>query len=385
MLKRPRSSWVLRRHGSRVVEWLPHDVVEMILERLPVESLLRSRSVSKKWKSTIDSRRFKERQLMCRRSSRGPDVLCVYLTYHGDDGLDTDAQRIEIGSSIASTIRFPTPPRLYCHGSCDGLLCFYYVYEPNVSVVVNPVTRWHQSFPLSSFQHLLIDKLKKGELGYGIAQLGFGKDKVRGTYKPVWLYNSSPFGLDNATTCEVFDFSTNAWRYVVPASPFQIPGNHKPVYLDGSLYWFTHCEETKLLSFDLHTETFQVICKAPFAHKCDTLQLTMCILDNRLCVSQKNWPNQVIWSFDSCGGSKTWKKMCSIDLTKTFSWFGETNWPLLPIAVLDKNKLLLQGHDYVNTLVIHDLHTKSYDLLFKPTKCLAAVYYFQSLLSVLPH
>ncbi|CAA7020821.1 unnamed protein product [Microthlaspi erraticum] len=337
MLKRPRSSMVLRRHRSRVVELLPHDVVELILERLPVKSLLRFRSVSKNWKSTIDSPRFKERQLLCRRESRGPDVLCVELSYYGDDDLDTDAPSVELGSSIVSTIRFPTRAE-------------------TIAMVVVTVC----------FQHLLIDKLKKGELGYGIAQLGFVKDKVRGTYKPVWLYNSSPFGLDNATTCEVFDFSTNAWRYVVPASPYRIRAHQRPVYLDGSLYWFTEFEETKLLSFDLHTETFQVLCKAPFAHVHCPYSVTMCILDNRLCVSRKNGPTQVIWSFDSSGGSKTWKKMCSVDLTKTFSWF--ERYTLFPIAILEKTKLLLHCHGYSQPLVIHDLHAKSYDIVFKPTK-----------------
>ncbi|CAA7020825.1 unnamed protein product [Microthlaspi erraticum] len=383
MLKRPRSSMVLRRHRSRVVELLPHDVVELILERLPVKSLLRFRSVSENWKSTIDSRHFKERQF-CHRESRGPDVLCVKLTDYGDesdDGPDTDAPSVELGSSIVSTVRFPTTASNYCHGSCDGLVCLYSLYEESGNVVSNPATRFHRSFPLSSFQHLLIDKLKKGELGYGIAQLGFVKDKVRGTFKPVWLYNSSPFGLDNATTCEVFDFSTNAWRYVVPASPYRILAHERPVYLDGSLYWFTECEETKLLSFDLHTETFQVVCKAPFAHVRCPYSVTMCILDNRLCVSRKNGLTQVIWSLDSSGGSKTWKKMCSIALTKTFSWFeGDT---LLPIAILDKTKLLLHCHGYSQPLVIHDLHVKSYDLLFKPTKLVGPVCYFESLFSVL--
>ncbi|VVB17080.1 unnamed protein product [Arabis nemorensis] len=85
--------------------------------------------------------------------------------------------------------------------------------------------------------------------------MGLGKDKIRGTYKPIWLCNSSEFGLDNATTCEVFDFSTNAWRYVLPASPCRILDEQKPVYLDGSLYGLTEGEETKVLSFDLHTET----------------------------------------------------------------------------------------------------------------------------------
>lgn len=192
------------------------------------------------------------------------------------------------------------------------------------------------------------------------------------------------YGLDDVTTCEVFDFSAKAWRQVHPASPYRINPHRLPVYLDGSLYWLTECEEdTKVLSFDLHTESFQVICTAPFAHVPDDLySVTICILDNRLCVSKKNWPTQEIWSFDSSSGA--WTIMCSIDLTKTFSWFGEPKFALSPVAILNKNKLLLQGRDYFDALVIHDLDTKSYDFLFKPsTSPVSSVYYFESLFSVL--
>ncbi|CAH8362876.1 unnamed protein product [Eruca vesicaria subsp. sativa] len=107
----------------------------------------------------------------------------------------------------------------------------------------------------------------------------------------------------------------------------------------------------------------------------------MSILDNRLCVSRRKRSTQVIWSLDSSGGSKTWKKMCSLDLTNTVSWFGECH--LLPIAILDINKLLLHIHAHMQPLVIYDLHAKSYDLLFQPTRLIGAVYYFESLFSVL--
>lgn len=377
MLKR--RDWVLKRHRSTVVESLPHDVVELILERLPVKSLLRYKSVSKKWKSTIESPRFKQRQLIRRRQSRGPDVLFVRLSYYGDDGQDIEARRFVFGSSVARTAKFSVSCSSACHGSCDGLVCLHCAYVP--SVVVNPATGWQRTFPLSRVQQLYTDMCHRSkELNCPSPKLGFGKDKIRGTFKPVWLYNSSDYGLDNVTTCEVFDFSTNAWRFVVPASPCRINDFHKPVYLDGSLYWFTGCEEeeTKVLSFDLHTETFQVVSKAPFPHVPNLHQVTMCILDNRLCVSEMKWPTQVIWSFDS----KTWKKLCSIDLTKTFDWFGEPKFPLLPIAILGNDKLLLQGRDSMEARVIHDLRTKSYDLLFRTTRPVVSVYYYESLLSV---
>ncbi|KAF3574157.1 hypothetical protein F2Q69_00063529, partial [Brassica cretica] len=305
---------------------------------------------------------FQERQLIRRRQSRGPDALFVTTYYFADDGLDTDARRFVFGSSLAYTARFPTLGSSVCHGTCDGLVCLYSVFDPRVNVVVNPATRWDQTFPLSTIQRFINDMSENGVF-FTPPKLGFGKDKLTGTYKAVYLYNSSLYGLDDVTTCEVFDFSAKAWRQVHPASPYR--------------------EDTKVLSFDLHTESFQVICTAPFAHVPDDLySVTICILDNRLCVSKKNWPTQEIWSFDSSSGA--WTIMCSIDLTKTFSWFGEPKFVLSPVAILNKNKLLLQGRDYFDALVIHDLDTKSYDFLFKPsTSPVGSVYYFESLFSVL--
>lgn len=353
MLERCRSS----------VELLPHDVVELILERLPVKSLLRLRSVSKTWKLTIQTQRFQERQLSHRRRSRDPDILFVHYA-HNDGCLPTDARRFMFGSSIAYTVCFPTSCTSVCQNTCDGLICFYTKYVPSVCVVVvNPATRWHQSLPLARIQQLCI--VRDAKTSYSsYHKLGFGKDKLRGTYKPVFLYNSSEFGLDNVTTCEVFDFSMNTWRYVHPASPYRIIVRHAPLYVDGSLYWLTDCEETKVLSFDLHTETFQVICKAPFSHVHDPFRFTMCILDNCLSVSESNWPIQDIWLLDSSGGNiNTWKKMFTIDISKPLRWCGGTS--LLTIAVLEKNKLLIRGRCHrKEPLVIHDLHTKSYELVF---------------------
>ncbi|XP_010458512.1 PREDICTED: F-box protein At1g11270-like [Camelina sativa] len=402
MLKRDRSSvgserdgsrgLVLKRHRSSLVELVvPHDVVELILERLPVESLVRFKSVSKSWKSTIESHLFQERQFIRRMQSRGPDVLSVFLSFSGTSDVDvpnTVDERIVLGSSVACTFRFPVTGSMICHGSCDGLLCTYCVYTP--SVVVNPATGWHQTFPLSNLQKFLADRYDKHDYVYATPRLGFGKDKLKGTYKPVWLYNPSDFGgLDSnvtTTTCEVFDFSTNAWRYVHPASPYRVNNYHYPVYLDGSLHWLTECEEPKVLSFDLHTETFQVISKAPISPERDEpYKVIMCILDNRLCVCERKGLTQVIWSFDdsSSGGNKTWKKLYSLDLTGTLFWFHELNFPLAPIAILDKNKILLQGRDCLEQPMIHDLHANSYELLFGPETSGYPVYYYQSLFSAL--
>ncbi|ESQ46703.1 hypothetical protein EUTSA_v10000283mg [Eutrema salsugineum] len=272
---------MVKRHRSRV-ELLPHDAVEIILERVPGKSLRRFRSVSKRWKSTIDSRRFHEQQLIRRRQSRGADMLLVSIVDYGED-CDPGRMRTVLGSSEIWTVSFSilTTDEV-CHGSCDGLLFLSHFYKQNV--VINPATGWHQSFLHSCFQQLCVYRLKKG-LQLTPCKLGFGKDKSTGTYKPVLLYNSSELGLDSVTSCEVFDFSTNAWRYVLHASSYQI-----------ITCQLSHCRD-----------------------------IIMSTLDNRLCVSEKNWPTQVIWSFVSSGGNKTWEKICSIDLTQIFFVTGNPN------------------------------------------------------------
>ncbi|CAF2077984.1 unnamed protein product [Brassica napus] len=101
----------------------------------------------------------------------------------------------------------------------------------------------------------------------------------------------------------------------------------------------------------------------------------MCVLHNRLCLSEQKHLTQVIWSFDS--SDKTWNTLCSFDLNPT----GDFAAPLLPIAILDKGQLLLQGRASMDPLVIHDLHYRSYDLLCTPKSPSGSVYYFESLFS----
>ncbi|XP_056865505.1 F-box/LRR-repeat/kelch-repeat protein At1g09650-like isoform X2 [Raphanus sativus] len=341
-------------------EGLPHDVVEHIMERLPVRSLLRFKSVSKQWKTTIESRNFQERQLKHEESGgRDPDVLMA---------TESSQRRYVLGSS--SSVKIPNPwgkenpttGYFVSDNSCDGLVCLYHPLESGY--VFNPATRWYRPLPLCQLQQV---RMSQGEsyfeLGHGLFKLGFGKDKITSTYKPVWLYNSSEIGLDNATTCEVFDFGANAWRYVTPSAPYRVVGVADPVFVHGSLHWLTDCVETKVVSFDLHTEAFQLVSsKTPFpanSHDENPYSIVLCNLDNRLCVSHMKWPDQVIWSFNS--GNKTWEKLYSIDLVMNSCCFDcSTICAFRPLLLVDggkkKKKKNLLFYDTVSSpyLLIHD-------------------------------
>ncbi|KAG7564675.1 F-box associated domain type 1 [Arabidopsis suecica] len=379
-----------KKHCLRMMESLPHDVVELILERLPGNSLLRFKAVSKQWNSTIQCQLFQERHLAQRQQLGDPDVLMVSLRREDVINPDIESLTTLVLGSSSSPVKIHTPwekentDYLVSHSSCDGLVCLYNLHHSGF--VVNPTTRWYRPLPVCELQQLIIDLRDSFYLlGYGLYKLGFGKDKFTGTYKPVWLYNSLEIGLENATTCEVFDFTTNAWRYVTPAAPYRVVHFPHPVYVDGSLHWFTDCQETKVVSFDLHTEAFQVISKAPFAKNVNPFDIVMCNLDNRLCVSQQKWPNQVIWSFHS--NNKTWEKMYSIDVT--VSLVGKHICALPPLALLggkkknnNKKKLLFYSRELCQNLVIHDPETKSYYAAFSTESYGYPVCYFQSLISI---
>ncbi|CAA7027178.1 unnamed protein product [Microthlaspi erraticum] len=394
------------------MEFLPHDVIEYhILERLDVETLLRFKSVSKQWNSTIQSPNFKKRQLIYHRRQSRQDPYVLLVSVHDGSAHNSvyEALRtLPVDSSSSSSVSAQIPTcwenKLYqvCNTSCDGLICLY-DFDDMPSIVVNPATRWHRTFPPCNYQLVAAErskryaeKIKRGEedddaYNYPIPSPGFGKDKINGTYKSVWLYNSAKLGVNNNTsTCEVFDFATNSWRYLVPASPCLILHTQAPVYLDGSLYWFTASSddgeysndgETMVLSLDLHTETFQIIAKAPFLHASD-LKINMSNLNDRLCVSEEKGLNQVIWSFDS--HHKTWNQIYSIDLTIAFSLCGRPMLALVPLAVLDKDKLLFYSREFGDAFVTHDPITKSYVLAAQtPNRDAYAVYYFPSLISIL--
>uniref|UniRef100_A0A1J3F2T9 F-box/LRR-repeat/kelch-repeat protein n=1 Tax=Noccaea caerulescens TaxID=107243 RepID=A0A1J3F2T9_NOCCA len=372
------------------MESLPHHVVEHIMERLPAKSLLRFKAVSKQWSSTIESPVFHERQLKHGQQSGDPHVLMVSVLTERKTVVET-IRRLVLGSS--TSIKIPTPwekeNTIYLvSSSCDGLVYLYLPDEPGF--MVNPTTRWYRPIPLCKFHQLVIDLGESYyELRHGLFKVGFGKDVLTGTYKLVYVYNSSEIGLENATICEVFDFSTNAWRYVTPSAPYRIVGCPDPVFVDGSLHWFTDCEETKVVSFNLHTEAFQVMAKTPFANA-HPRDIVMCNLDNRLCISGFVLPDkQVIWSFNS--GNNTWDKVYSIDVYSTSVFFNiPSDFALSPLTLLDvkkkkKKKLLFHDRADNQTLLAHDPETGSAHIVFstEPSTTIGyPVYYFESLISI---
>ncbi|XP_033136008.1 F-box protein At1g11270-like [Brassica rapa] len=345
-----------KREAIEVVERLPHVLVEDILQRLEIKPIIRFTRVSKQWNSTIKSRYFASRHL-ARVKSPNPDILLGGELVHESKPYPCLRTLGSHSGSLRDVNYIPKPRgrSLVVTGSCDGLVCIYDFKK--VLYVFNPATRWCRFLPLAKIQK--INWLRESlNCNSARAFLGFGKDTLTSNYKMVWLYNSFE-NLDGQTTCEVFDFATNTWRYVIGSRHRICDHDFKshPVYSDGSLYWLTpqlDNKETKMICFDLHAEVFQrmeIPINYVWPHR-----IIMCSLNNRLCVSAMKINGiQDIWSLKS---DKVWEKTHSLDLS--YTTFGEySGVPLSLVAIFDKTRMLIlwQSLDKEVLLLVEDTET----------------------------
>lgn len=132
---------------------VPQVLVEEILERLDVKSLVRFTSVSKQWSSMIKSRSFALRHLI-RAQSRDPHILV------GGDQLRCESnpypwlRTLELLDPFIMVNYIPKPNRTSPQftQSCDGLVCIYDFEQ--VVYVFNPATRWCRFLPPAMIQQI---------------------------------------------------------------------------------------------------------------------------------------------------------------------------------------------------------------------------------------
>ncbi|KAL1222681.1 putative F-box protein [Cardamine amara subsp. amara] len=371
-----------RRRESEKIH-IPNDIVEEIMVKLPVKSLMRFQTVSKHWRTLIRSRDFEERH-MALEKSKGCKLLFVCDDDFKERMKDTlFLKTVTLEKTSASVgdeeaLEFEGFKNFFeISESCDGLVCFYDIQK--AVEVINPATTMFIELPLSRIQQLCIynpnrevelelepvqDPNPVPEPIRSFCQFGFGKDSVYGRYKLVWLYNTSP---TTTPTCEVLDLEVKKWRFVntTTLDHHKILFNERPVFANGSLYWLTGDEEghpttqTKLIVFDMHTEMFQVIPTPPFiTREPSGGKIRICNLDGRLCISELkgDCKQEFWWRVED----NTWERIFSVDLHSTSTWFGGiTSQPLTPLTISRVTNKVILSLRYQDNLVALDLDPNS--------------------------
>ncbi|KAL9240526.1 hypothetical protein vseg_014734 [Gypsophila vaccaria] len=233
---------------------LPHDLItQNILTRLPVKPLVRFKSVSKQWYSTISSPQFGLAHFSFPRPSsveslliRSNDNFKLFCYENGDINL----HKIDVDFDVGNE-------KLILVGSCNGLVCLGSI-SGRLFIIWNPITR--------EFRKYTDVGIGKFDADGWMVTWKFGYVSGVDDYKIVCIYKKLFVG---SIKVYVFSLRSNKWRRINndPAHNFSdsstIERLHKPgVLVNETLYWMGGVPsmleglERKILSFDLALELF---------------------------------------------------------------------------------------------------------------------------------
>ncbi|XP_026415860.1 F-box protein CPR1-like [Papaver somniferum] len=218
---------------------LPEEIYHEILIRLPVKSVLKSKSVCKSWYSQISNPNFVKSHLnQTKNNSSSNSRLLLGI---GDDlhsiGYDSLVPSMDFEDS-AVRMRYPFKLQIQCvrlFGSCDGLVFLWLygcsVYSDDGEDILcawNPATREYKNIPQSPSIHF-----------NDICINGLVYDGKNDDYKFV----IGADGLSELTTfVEIFSLRSNSWERIL--TPYwSTYGDWKTgVLVNGDLHWLAKGE-----------------------------------------------------------------------------------------------------------------------------------------------
>ncbi|KAI9117918.1 hypothetical protein K1719_011060 [Acacia pycnantha] len=279
----------------------PEEIMKEILTRLPVKSLIRSKSVAKSWSEQIANPSFIARQFELYDSVTGNSRLRLIFRWHEKPciSLISDQEPIDV------EVPFPEKDDvsfILVYGQCNGIFCLYAVYGDKARrfslILWNPGTREVKVLPASH------DHSKENICGFGI-------DPVTKDYKVVRVGSLIFEGRENPPV-EVYNLSTDYWRTVdtvVPAYELGFPNCR--AYLNGFYHWIiVDNNDRGILFFDFSKELFGRIKLPPeINHVLDSIVV---VIDKKLAcvVAPYNFfcRGFDIWVMNEYGVESSWSK-----------------------------------------------------------------------------
>ncbi|XP_057801686.1 F-box/kelch-repeat protein At3g23880-like [Salvia miltiorrhiza] len=224
---------------------LPEQIIEEILSRIAVKSLLRLRCVSKSWGSLIGSERFiKKHHQNSLNNPSFPQQRVIIQKNMVEWPMQCSLLSILSGPTNTiplSPLTVPTNttvPGCQIVGSCNGLLCI--VNDQNIIFQLwNPSTRISKKLPEISNPNS------------DVCNFGFGWVESTNEYKVFVLVVDY---YDNSKVGKVYSSKTKSWK-TIELSYDLVYCSLGGVFAGGKLYWMN--ERDKVIIFwDLKSEVF---------------------------------------------------------------------------------------------------------------------------------
>ena len=293
------------------------ELIFKILLLLPVDTLLRCKSVCKEWYELMTNETFVKSHLALKNK-------CLF--YKNRDVLNTcRVNELLMPNPISKTsIHNPLIVDDFVRlvGSANGLLCL--VQLEGISIY-NPTTR-------------MCNRVYGGFVApvrYYQVSYGFGYDSHTNDYKVVAIRKSN-------NQVKVYSLNTGIWKKVghFPDAYLLDDG----VFLNGCIHWLDHLPNNlpNIVSFDLQKETYSQISHPRYDEGENMLDLG--VLGDRLCMlsSYDQKAETDIWVMQAYGRHDSWTKSLTIKYIEDHDgWtrFGKTYW------MSNDGKILVQfGH-----------------------------------------
>ncbi|XP_002880046.2 F-box/LRR-repeat protein At2g43260 [Arabidopsis lyrata subsp. lyrata] len=275
------------------------DILEELFLRLPLKSLGRLKSVSKEWKSILESMWFVEKHLSLAKSSR--KILLAYDCECGvSPSLLPGLRDFEWSQEFVYLHCDATRPSM----SYEGFVCFPEAERVNV---LNPSTGQLRRFHCPSLSNPRPKSSTFREESWttyfpGYCAMGFGRDNVKGSYKVVRIFF-------DPTYCDILDVNTGKWRKLWKPRRCKVDVGRKSARVNGSIYWLRirRGHVYAIVALDLHTEEFHDVPR-PHLPKGIMFEAQIVNIRDRLAIAMPRY----IWSMD--GQKETWSKTHSISL-----------------------------------------------------------------------
>uniref|UniRef100_A0A803MFU1 F-box domain-containing protein n=2 Tax=Chenopodium quinoa TaxID=63459 RepID=A0A803MFU1_CHEQI len=235
-----------REHGT-----LPMELVCNILSWLPIEDLLRFKSVCKRWRDEINSPYFINSHIRRIKNSNTSSLVIVFSPKY-NILMSIDFHYPENTKVRPITPNIPLDRRPFLIGSCIGLLCFTHL---EYSMSKESRSRRFSLYNPITGASKLIPKLES--LNPNLRN-GFGYDCMSGDYKILCLATDQEDFM-TTYTC-VYSLKSNSWNVNMdepcPYLCGNIPWSSYMVFSNNALHFIA---SEKLIAFDLASERFHEI------------------------------------------------------------------------------------------------------------------------------
>ncbi|KAJ0428300.1 putative F-box domain-containing protein [Helianthus annuus] len=313
---------------------IPFEIQAEIMKRLPVRSLIQFRSVSKQWKSLIDSSDFishyssQQQHLLTRYVNLG-SLHPTYLSIVDDHTFP----RHRVSLTVPLSVNLLKNCEII--GTSSGLLCLYGpVFESVMAVIWNPAIR---KFVAVGVRNLTFRTV----LGFGVCRETADPKIVKITCKDD--------REDVESVVEVFTLSSRAWRNPgtnLPRKSIKL-GLFGSQVVDGCLYWLATDRITTdggfnifniIISFDMTSEEFREVNLPDDLSRLRGIKLSLSkVRESLVVVEDVGHGIEAIWMMDD-GVSKSFTKLFTVNVNtppaqvRRFRGFRKTGEPIIEVV-----------------------------------------------------